>query len=86
MLDGSDRIRQAVVVHSRVDELVRHLELIPHPEGGFFRETFRSTLAVDPKDGRPERNALTGIYCLFARCQHAARSRTAALGMSGRRA
>lgn len=59
-------------MHPRVDELVRRLELALHPEGGWFRETFRSTLAVDPRDGRPARSALTGIYCLFARGQHSA--------------
>lgn len=59
-------------MHPRVDELVRQLGLAPHPEGGHFRETFRSALAVDPKDGRPARSALTGIYCLYARGQHSA--------------
>lgn len=42
------------------------LGLRPHPEGGHFRETFRSSAAVDPLDGRPHRSALTGIYCLYA--------------------
>lgn len=51
---------------SRVQELVDTLGLAPHPEGGHYRETFRSATAVDPLDGRPRRSALTGIYCLYA--------------------
>ncbi len=42
-------------------ELVRLLELVPHPEGGHFRETFR-----DPRlEGG--RAASTAIYFLLAR-------------------
>lgn len=50
----------------RAAALVAELGLAPHPEGGHFRETFRSAAAVDPLDGRPRRAALTGIYCLYA--------------------
>ena len=56
----------------RVAELVEHLDLAPHPEGGWYRETFRSELEVDPRDGRPLRSALTGIYFLLAEGQHSA--------------
>ena len=52
--------------HPRARELVRLLELEPHPEGGAFRELFRSPLTVRPHDGRPERSALTAIYFLLA--------------------
>ncbi len=54
---------------TRAEELIRRLDLAPHPEGGWFRETFRSTLEVDPLDGRPRRAALTGIYFLLTRGQ-----------------
>lgn len=54
----------------RVHELVRALELAPHPEGGWYREVHRSAAAVDPLDGRPRRSALTGIYFLLAAGQH----------------
>jgi len=54
----------------RVHELVRALELGPHPEGGWYREVFRSGAEVDPLDGRPRRSALTGIYFLLAAGQH----------------
>lgn len=50
----------------RARELVRILGLQPHPEGGAFREVFRSPRAVSPADGRAERSALTAIYFLLA--------------------
>jgi predicted cupin superfamily sugar epimerase len=43
-------------------DVIRLLELKPHPEGGHFRETFRDTRAV--VDGRA---ASTAIYFLLAR-------------------
>lgn len=52
-------------VHPRACELIRELQLQPHPEGGFFRETFRSSARVTALD-RPERSALTTIYFLLA--------------------
>ena len=42
--------------------IIRLLDLKPHPEGGHFRETFRDTRAVE--GGRP---ASTAIYFLLAR-------------------
>ncbi|HEX2092878.1 MAG TPA: cupin domain-containing protein [Longimicrobiaceae bacterium] len=53
-------------MHPRADELLRLLELTPHPEGGHFREVFRSHLTVVP-DCRDPRSALTTIYFLLAR-------------------
>ena len=43
-------------------DIVRLLELAPHPEGGHFRETFR-----DPHRFDGERAASTAIYFLLAR-------------------
>jgi hypothetical protein len=43
-----------------VEELVHDLGLLPHPEGGFYRETYRSTTKVD--GGRA---AATMIYFLL---------------------
>jgi len=43
-------------------EVIRRLELKPHPEGGHFRETFRDTRQVE--SGR--RAASTAIYFLLA--------------------
>ena len=42
-------------------EVIRLLELKPHPEGGYFRETFRDPRQVDG------RAASTAIYFLLAR-------------------
>lgn len=52
-------------MNPRASELIRTLQLTPHPEGGFYRETFRSTTRV-AADQRPSRNALTTIYFLLA--------------------
>lgn len=49
----------------RATELVETLGLLPHPEGGWFREVFRSATSVAPPDGRGPRNALTAIYFLL---------------------
>ncbi|HYF39831.1 MAG TPA: cupin domain-containing protein [Gemmatimonadales bacterium] len=46
-------------------ELIRTLELRPHPEGGYYREIWRASLAVAPADGRGQRPALTTIYFLL---------------------
>jgi predicted cupin superfamily sugar epimerase len=46
-------------------ELIRTLELAPHPEGGYYREIWRSGQEVEPADGRGARTALTGIYFLL---------------------
>jgi predicted cupin superfamily sugar epimerase len=56
-------------MHPRAAELVRMLALAPHPEGGFFREVFRSAERVQPTDGRASRSALTTIFFLLAEGQ-----------------
>jgi len=53
------------MMHPRATELIATLELQPHPEGGFYREVFRSAAAVAPADGRGARAALTTIYFLL---------------------
>lgn len=52
-------------LHPRASELIRSLDLKPHPEGGFYRETWRSAVRVTV-DQRPSRSALTTIYFLLA--------------------
>lgn len=47
--------------------LVKTLGLLPHPEGGYFREVHRSTEKVATGKGR--RSALTTIYFLLERGQ-----------------
>lgn len=55
---------------SRVRQLIEQLQLQPHPEGGWYREVFRSQAQVLPQDGRPARSALTSIYFLLEAAQH----------------
>ena len=57
-------------MHRRATELIRELRLEPHPEGGYFREVFRSARKVKALDERPERSALTTIYFLLLEGQH----------------
>lgn len=47
------------------DSVVRLLGLQPHPEGGFYRETFRAPALVGTRDDRGERAASTAIYFLL---------------------
>jgi len=52
---------------ARAAELVRLLELQPHPEGGSFRECFRSPSTVLTTRGQRQRSGLTTIYFLLRR-------------------
>lgn len=52
-------------LEGRAAELVRLLDLLPHPEGGWYREVFRSTDTALPGDGRGQRSALTSIDFLL---------------------
>lgn len=45
--------------------LIDDLGLIPHPEGGFYRETFRDAARVRRVDDGAERSASTAIYYLL---------------------
>jgi predicted cupin superfamily sugar epimerase len=53
-------------MHARAAELITTLRLSPHPEGGHYREVFRSADPVQPADGRPPRSALTNILFMLA--------------------
>jgi uncharacterized protein len=57
-------------MHKRARDLINELRLQPHPEGGYFREVFRSAHKVQPLDERSVRSALTTIYFLLVRGQH----------------
>jgi predicted cupin superfamily sugar epimerase len=52
-----------------VQALIERLGLIPHPEGGFYRETWRSPVLLSASSlpvGYPgDRSALTSIYFLL---------------------
>jgi uncharacterized protein len=62
---------------ARAAELVALLRLQPHPEGGWYREVFRSGAHVMPADGRPPRAGLTTIDFVLARGQFSAWHRVA---------
>lgn len=44
---------------------IDHLQLEPHPEGGFFKETYRSNLDTRFHGFDSKRNVSTGIYFLL---------------------
>ena len=47
-------------------ELAVLLELEPHPEGGWYRETWRSEVSFTPEGYDGERASATAIYFLLA--------------------
>lgn len=61
---------------SAKDELIRRFDLQPHPEGGFFSETYRSAARVTRADGTGHadetRSASTAIYYLLCDGAHSA--------------
>ena len=57
-------------VHPRAIRLIEALNLEPHPEGGYFREIYRSASRVRPADGRADRDAVTTIYFLLVEGTH----------------
>ncbi|CAD6543900.1 cupin domain-containing protein [Paraburkholderia metrosideri] len=58
-------------LRSAKDELIRRFNLTPHPEGGFFSETYRSAARVDRGD-LTARSASTAIYYLLCDGAHSA--------------
>jgi len=54
------------------DELIARLQLQPHPEGGFFRETYRAGMRVTPAGASHQRSASTAIYYLLCDGAHSA--------------
>jgi uncharacterized protein len=59
-------------MHERAAELIAQLHLTRHPEGGWYREVFRSNRQVQPADNRPARLALTTIDFLLEAGQFSA--------------
>ena len=45
-------------------EIIKQFKLLPHPEGGWFREVFRSESYITRKDGEKRIN-ITGIYYML---------------------
>jgi predicted cupin superfamily sugar epimerase len=58
------------LMQETVKRIVERFELRPHPEGGYFREVYRSALSVDHPGVEPphgaRRSAGTQIYFLLA--------------------
>lgn len=61
----------------RAAELIERLDLQAHPEGGFYRELFRSPVPVHTDDARETRSAITTIDFLLPRGQFSAWHRVA---------
>lgn len=49
------------------NHIIQTLNLVPHPEGGYFAETYRSDAVIPEKSGlaEGERNVSTAIYYLL---------------------
>ena len=50
-----------------MNDLIPKYRLSPHPEGGFYREIFRSEMQVQSIPAGEPRNAVTHIYFLLTR-------------------
>ena len=50
----------------KIEELKKQLDLVPHPEGGYFKEAYRSEgMVKNPYSEANERSFSTGIYFLL---------------------
>lgn len=56
-------------MENRAEELVRRLKLEEHPEGGYYRETWRSPTSVLSPIVNAQRSAVTDIYFLLTKGQ-----------------
>lgn len=54
---------QSPNTHSRIQELVKTLNLKPHPEGGYYAEIYRADKDVNTPNG--QRSLATAIYFLL---------------------
>jgi predicted cupin superfamily sugar epimerase len=52
-----------------VNQLIEKFQLQPHPEGGYFREIYRSETIIDSPLANAPRNSVTHIYFLLAKGQ-----------------
>lgn len=46
---------------TEIERIIKKLDLVPHPEGGYYRETYRS----EEKTKNGKRNLMTSIYFLL---------------------
>jgi len=50
-------------------QIIKELDLRPHPEGGYYKETYRSDAQVYSQQVHQDRNAITCIYFLLMQGQ-----------------
>ncbi len=62
-----DREAKVAGMSTRAEELIRLLGLGPHPERGYYAETYRAQLVIDGLPHGAPRAASTAIYFLIAR-------------------
>ncbi|MBF8194513.1 cupin domain-containing protein [Nonomuraea sp. K274] len=69
VLDGTRFLRRDVtgapVAFVERPLIAEALDLLPHPEGGWFRETWRSAVTFEPDGYDGTRASATGIYFLL---------------------
>ena len=53
-------------MYKKSSEIINQFKLLPHPEGGWYREILRSESYVIRTDGK-KRNNITGIYYLLCK-------------------
>ena len=56
-------------MHPRAQQLIEQLQLQPHPEGGFYKEVYRSPDLVQSSQNQKWRSAVTDIYFLLIKGQ-----------------
>jgi uncharacterized protein len=56
-------------MHPRAQQLIEQLQLQPHPEGGFYKEVYRSPDLVQSSQNQKWRSAITDIYFLLIKGQ-----------------
>ena len=54
-------------MNKKSEELISRLQLTPHPEGGYYKEIYRSSNNVSSSKGK--RSSLTSIYYLLSKNQ-----------------
>lgn len=50
-------------------QIIKELDLLPHPEGGYYKETYRADTQVYSQYVEQDRNAITCIYFLLIQGQ-----------------
>ncbi|HYC88168.1 MAG TPA: cupin domain-containing protein [Thermoanaerobaculia bacterium] len=59
-------------MHPRAQQLIEQLQLTPHPEGGWYRQVYKSNERVTRHADGADRSALTTIYFLLVEGTHSA--------------